>query len=487
MYSPSLEEMKALDHQGYRQIPLKKEIYSDFFTPIMVLKKCKAVTDHCFILESHEQSSTWGRYSFIGYDPKHEVTCNNGRLTVDGIDKGRKNPTKFLREVMQRHKTMKLSGFPTFTGGFVGFFAYDYLKYSEPTVTFGNSSNAHFKDVDLMYFDECICFDHERQKIMIIVNVDADHIESDYPKKCQRIEEIERMIKMDYMDMSDPLRLKGPFMPMFSKEEYCAKVEEVKHHIVEGDIFQAVLANRIEAKCSGSLLDTYRVLRTTNPSPYMFYFYSSSLEVAGASPETMVKLSGDTLYTFPIAGSRPRGKTEAEDQALEEELKHDEKELAEHNMLVDLGRNDLGKICQIGSVKVHKYKEIMKFSKIMHIASEVQGTIKEGEDALSAIETMLPAGTLSGAPKIKACSIIGELEKVKRGIYGGAIGYLDFTGNMDTCIGIRLAYKKSNKVYICSGAGIVYDSKPENEYQECLNKAAAVIEALKIANGGIDV
>jgi anthranilate synthase component 1 len=209
--------------------------------------------------------------------------------------------------------------------------------------------------------------------------------------------------------------------------------------------------------------------------------------VAGASPETMVKLSGDTLYTFPIAGSRPRGMTEAEDRALEEELKHDEKELAEHNMLVDLGRNDLGKICQIGSVKVHKYKEIMKFSKIMHIASEVQGTIKEGEDALSAIETMLPAGTLSGAPKIKACSIIGELEKVKRGIYGGAIGYLDFTGNMDTCIGIRLAYKKSNKVYICSGAGIVYDSKPENEYQECLNKAAAVIEALKIANGGIDV
>jgi anthranilate synthase component 1 len=403
------------------------------------------------------------------------------------VDKGRKNPTKYLREVLSHNRAMKLKGFPTFTGGFVGFFAYDYLKYTEPNITFGNGSNAHFKDVDLMYFDEVVCFDHERQKIMIIVNVDAHNIERDYPEKIHRIEEIERIIKMDYMDMSDPLRLRSDFMPMFTKEEYCEKVKEVKHHIKEGDIFQAVLANRIEAKCSGSLLDTYRVLRTTNPSPYMFYFYSSSLEVAGASPETMVKLTGDVLYTFPIAGSRPRGKTEAEDQALEEELIHDEKELAEHNMLVDLGRNDLGKIAKVGTVKVNKYKQVMRFSKIMHIASEVSGTIREDEDALSAIETMLPAGTLSGAPKIKACSIIGELEGVKRGIYGGAIGYVGYNGNMDTCIGIRLAYKKASKVYVCSGAGIVYDSVPENEYQECLNKAAAVIDALKLADGGIDV
>lgn len=487
MFYPSLEEIRSLDTTGYDMVPVKKEIYSDFFTPVTVLKKLKSVSDHCFILESHEQSHTWGRYSFIGYEPKHEVTCNNGRLSVDGVDKGRKNPTKFLREVLSHHKAMKIKGFPTFTGGFVGFFAYDYLKYTEPKITFGNGANAHFKDVDLMYFDEVVCFDHERQKISIIVNVDVHDLDHDYPKKVKRIEEIERIIKMDYMDMSDPLRLKSDFLPMFTKEEYYEKVNEVKHHIKEGDIFQAVLANRIEVKATGSLLDTYRVLRTTNPSPYMFYFYSSSLEVAGASPETMVKLTGKQLYTFPIAGSRPRGKNEAEDLALEKELLSDEKELAEHNMLVDLGRNDLGKIAKVGTVKVNKYKEVVRFSKIMHIASEVSGEIKENEDALSAIETMLPAGTLSGAPKIKACSIIGELEGVKRGIYGGAIGYIGFNGNMDTCIGIRLAYKKASKVYVCSGAGIVYDSKPENEYQECLNKAAAVIDALKLADGGIDV
>lgn len=487
MLSPTLEEMKAMNVEGYDHIPLKKEIYSDLFTPVRVLKKLKSVSDHCFILESHDQTKRWGRYSILGYNPKHEMTCNNGRLSVDGKDKGRKNPTDYIRQVMNRHKALKLEGFPPFTSGFVGFFAYDYLKYTEPEITFGNSQNAHFKDVDLMYFDECVCFDHDRQKIMIIANVDAHHIEEDYPKKVERINEIERIIKMNYMDIPDPLRLKGPFTPMFTKKEYCEKVEEVKHHIREGDIFQAVLANRIEVKAAGSLLDTYRVLRTTNPSPYMFYFYSSSLEVAGSSPETMVKLKNNQLYTYPIAGSRPRGKSEEEDQQLSKELLKDEKELSEHNMLVDLGRNDLGKLCKIGSVKLTKYQEIMRFSKIMHIASEVTGTIAEGKDAMDAIETMLPAGTLSGAPKIKACSIIGELEQVKRGIYGGAIGYLDFAGDMDTCIGIRLAYKKSNTVYICSGAGIVNDSVPETEYQECLNKAAAVIEALKLANGGIDV
>jgi anthranilate synthase component 1 len=258
-------------------------------------------------------------------------------------------------------------------------------------------------------------------------------------------------------------------------------VESAKKYIREGDIFQIVLSNRLTVPFQGSLLNTYRVLRTINPSPYMFYFSGTDVEVAGASPETLVKLDDGVLHTFPLAGTRQRGKTEEEDRAMEAELLRDEKELAEHNMLVDLGRNDLGKISRFGSVQVEKLHSIERFSHVMHIGSTVRGTIREEFDALSAIEAVLPAGTLSGAPKIRACQLIGELENNKRGIYGGAIGYIDFTGNMDTCIAIRIAYKKNGKVFVRSGAGIVADSVPEKEFEECLNKAKAVLSALEQA------
>ena len=258
-------------------------------------------------------------------------------------------------------------------------------------------------------------------------------------------------------------------------------VETAKHHIREGDIFQIVLSNRLSAPFEGSLLDTYRVLRTINPSPYMFYFSGTDVEVAGASPETLVKLKDGVLHTFPLAGTRPRGKTDEEDKALEESLLHDEKELAEHNMPVDLGRNDLGKVSKFGTVQVEKLHSIERYSHVMHIGSTVRGEIRDDRDALDAIEAVLPAGTLSGAPKIRACQLIGELENNKRGIYGGAIGYIDFTGNMDTCIAIRIAYKKNGRVFVRSGAGIVPDSVPETEYQECINKAKAVVSALTLA------
>lgn len=242
-----------------------------------------------------------------------------------------------------------------------------------------------------------------------------------------------------------------------------------------------MLSNRLSASFAGSLLNTYRVLRTVNPSLYMFYFSGTDVEVAGASPETLVKLENGLLHTFPLAGTRPRGKAEEEDKALEAELLADEKELAEHNMLVDLGRNDLGKISEFGTVQVEKLHSIERFSHVMHIGSTVQGKIRKDKDALDAIEAVLPAGTLSGAPKIKACQLIGELENNKRGIYGGAIGYIDFSGNMDTCIAIRIAYKKNGKVFVRSGAGIVADSVPEKEFEECLNKAGALLNALELA------
>ena len=258
-------------------------------------------------------------------------------------------------------------------------------------------------------------------------------------------------------------------------------VEKAKNYIHEGDIFQIVLSNRLSAPFEGSLLNTYRILRTVNPSPYMFYFAGTDVEVAGASPETLVKLEDGILHTFPLAGTRPRGKTDEEDKALEEELLADEKELAEHNMLVDLGRNDLGKISKFGTVEVEKLRSIERYSHVMHIGSTVRGEIADGYDALDAIEAVLPAGTLSGAPKIRACQLIGELENNKRGIYGGAIGYIDFTGNMDTCIAIRIAYKKNGKVFVRSGAGLVADSVPEKEFEECLNKAKAVLDSLTLA------
>ena len=374
---------------------------------------------------------------------------------------------------------------PPFTGGLVGYFSYDYIKYSEPSLTLDAKEDEHFKDMDLMLFDKVICFDNYRQKIQLIVNCKTDNLETNYHQAQRQLSDMADLILHGEAAEEKPLHLKSEFRPLFSKDAYCEMVQKGKDYIKEGDIFQVVLSNRMEADMEGSLLDTYRVLRTSNPSPYMFYFSSEDVEITGASPETLVKLEHDKLYTFPLAGTRKRGETEAEDQRLEQELLADEKERAEHNMLVDLGRNDIGKISRIASVEVVKYMEIERFSHVMHIGSTVTGTIREDKDAVDAVDAILPAGTLSGAPKLRACEIINELEDNKRGIYGGAIGYLDFTGNLDTCIAIRLAFAKNGKVYVRSGAGIVADSVPEKEYEECINKAKAVMNALKEADGGI--
>lgn len=391
------------------------------------------------------------------------------------------DPDSHIREVLSRYKSPVIQGMPTFTGGLVGYFSYDYLKYSEPTLRLDAKDTEGFKDVDLMLFDKVIAFDNLKSRIILIANVPTADIETGYVQAVAELEGMEELIRH-----GEPVKDTGGHMtsgikPLFSKEEYCSMVEKAKRHIFEGDIFQIVLSNRLEAEYEGSLLNTYRVLRTLNPSPYMFYFSGTDVEVAGASPETLVKLENGVLHTFPLAGTRPRGKTAEEDDRLEKELLADPKELAEHNMLVDLGRNDLGKISRFGTVEVEKYHCIEKYSHVMHIGSTVRGQIREDRDALDAVDAVLPAGTLSGAPKLRACQIINDLENNKRGIYGGAIGYIDFTGNLDTCIAIRIAYKKNGKVFVRSGAGIVADSVPEKEYQECINKAAAVVKALEAA------
>ncbi|KZX11093.1 anthranilate synthase component I family protein [Methanobrevibacter filiformis] len=509
MIFPSLKQSKTIINQhDCKNIPIGCEILSDIKTPMEVLKILKENNKHCFMLESVENLEKWGRYTIIGFDPILEITCENSFLQIKGyknLNKTTKNPGKYIREIIHENRSPSLPEFPPFTGGLVGYFAYDYIKYSESSLNFDqdNSKNQKlkssfeksfdesFKDVDLMLFDKVIVFDNFKQKMILIANIKVENIEEEYKKAVFKLKKLINLIKNDKSNSSlnsssnnsseNNFKLKGDFKPLFSKEKYSKMVDKVKNYIKEGDVFQVVLSNPLSCEIQGSLLDTYRILRTTNPSPYMFYFSSEDIEIAGASPETLVKLHNRQLYTFPLAGTRPRGGTEEEDKKLEKELLSDEKELAEHNMLVDLGRNDIGKISEFGSVKLDKYLSIEKFSHVMHIGSTVTGKLRKDKDYLDVIDAILPAGTLSGAPKIRACEIINELESNKRGIYGGAIGYISLSGNVDTCIAIRIAFSKNNRVFIRSGAGIVADSVPEKEFDECMNKAKAVLNALKLS------
>lgn len=487
---PTVEEAKTIAGTGqYRVIPVKEELYMDMLTPVETIRILKQISSHCFLLESADVTGNYGRYSFIGYDPELEIRCRNHRMTIRGQtiqeeDVG--NPGNVIRKILDENKAPHLEGMPPFTGGLAGYFSYDYIKYAEPGLQLVTDDEEDFQDLDLMLFRKIIAFDHYRQKISMIHHIDTTDLETNYRKAAMQMESLKRLLQEKNYAPNPPLVRKSPFRELFSKEEYCRMVKKAKEYIYEGDIFQVVLSNQMEADIEGSLLDTYRVLRTTNPSPYMFYFSGKRMEIAGSSPETLVKLEENTVSTYPLAGTRKRGKTEEEDRILEQELLNDEKERAEHNMLVDLGRNDVGKISRFGSVKVEKYMNIERFSHVMHIGSVVQGKLAEGKDAVDAIEAILPAGTLSGAPKFRACQIIDELERKKRGIYGGAIGYLDFAGNMDVCIAIRIAYTKNGKVFIRSGAGIVADSVPEKEYEECQNKARAVVEAILKGEGGCD-
>ncbi len=482
---PTIDEVKKL-YMDYKAVPLSTEIPM-CCTAIEVLKKLKTTSKHCYMLESVEDTRETGRYTFLGFDPKAEISCKDYKLTIIdeySVKHIEDNPKQYIKQLLDDHKSPRLDYLPTFTGGLVGYFGYDYIKYSEPSLNPDAEDDGNFKDVDLMLFDRVIVFDNKENNIILIANLLTKDVEKSYQIASKQIEIMKNVIETVEAEEPPKPVLKSEFKPLFSGEEYGKMVDKAKHYIREGDIFQVVLSNRLEAEMEGSLFGAYEVLRKLNPSPYMFYFSSDDIEIAGASPETLVKLDGKTLSTYPIAGSRPRGKTPEEDNALEEELLKDPKELSEHNMLVDLGRNDLGKISKFGTVRVEKYHEIRRFSHIMHICSTVKGEIRDDKSALDAVDAVLPAGTLSGAPKIRAMEIINELENDKRGIYGGAIGYIDLAGNMDTCIAIRSAYKKNGRVFVRSGAGIVADSVPETEHRECINKAKAVITALELSQKG---
>ena len=502
---PSLEEVRRIAERGeYERIPVRREILSDGFTTIEAVRRLRGASHHVFMLESAEPDERSGRYSFLGLDPSMEVTCLDGELKVRrnlgrpamGGGEGTApevetshvdHPGAFLREVLAAHRSPQLDGFPPFCGGLVGYFSYDYLKYSEPTLRGGDMGHADFLDMDLMLFDDVIAFDSYRQRVVLVTGVPTrGDLERGYREAEGRLDRMEDILRHGEPAKFEPLKLAEPLEPRFSRKRYCEMVRTAQHHIHEGDIFQVVLSDPVTASATGSLFDAYRLLRAENPSPYMFYFTSDDLELAGASPETLARLTDGRLFTYPLAGTRPRGATPEEDERLERDLLSDEKELAEHNMLADLGRNDLGRVAELGSVHVDEFHKILRFSHVMHIGSTVSACIAQDKDAVDAVDSILPAGTLSGAPKLRACQIIRDLEGYKRGIYGGAIGYLDFAGNLDTCIGIRLAYKKDGEVCVQSGAGVVADSVPEHEFEECRNKARAVVRAIEASEGGID-
>lgn len=484
MIKPSFDEILSLKDK-YSVIPVCKEIYADVVTPITLLRRIAQKSDKFFLLESIEGGEKWGRYSYLGFNPKSRLVYKNGTLTVTGegerVIKTNK-PYDALREYLADYKTPHFDDLPPFTGGLMGYYGYAMISVAEPVLKLRRGDT---NDFDLMMFDKVIAYDHLKQKLIVVVNMKTYDAERQYEKAKSDIQEIISIIT----DTSTLPKLESDenveFSSTYTKEEFCEMVEKTKKYIFDGDIFQCVVSRRFEADYKGSLINAYRVLRVTNPSPYMVYMNIEGEEIISTSPETLVKLQDGILNTFPIAGSRPRGKTKEEDDALENELVQDEKELAEHNMLVDLGRNDIGKISKFNTVKVTEYQKVLRFSKIMHICSEVEGEIKDGLDAFSAVEAVLPAGTLSGAPKIRACEIIEELEKTPRGVYGGALGYADFNGNLCTCIAIRMAVKTGDKVYVQAGGGIVADSVPENEYMESYNKALAVMNAVKNA-GEVD-
>lgn len=496
--------------------PVTCELFADELTPLMVLRRLQNVSRHCYLLESVE-NSTEGRYTFLGFDPSMEITCKNGHMRITAKDESElaglagttaaskvtasesetatdkfvlefdtTDPNPAIRAILARHKSSRKKELPPFTGGLVGYFSYDYLKYAEPTLRLDAPDEEGFNDIDLMLFDKVIAFDNLKKKLILIANARTEQGEAGIADAKAELAAMKNVVLNGSPAPRQGGKVTSEFRQLFDEQGFCDVVNQAKKRIHEGDIFQVVLSNRLDADFEGSLLDTYRVMRTTNPSPYLFFLASDDIEMAGASPETLVKLEGDTLRTFPLAGTRPRGATPEEDARIEAELLADEKELAEHNMLVDLGRNDIGKLSRYGTVKVENYLSIQRFSHVMHIGSTVSGQIAPDKDALDALSSVLPAGTLSGAPKLSACQIINDLERCKRGVYGGAIGYLDFAGNMDMCIAIRLVFKKNGRVFVRSGAGIVADSVPENEYRETINKAAAVRLALETAQGGLD-
>ena len=480
-------EMKS---QEVDFVPVAMEIFADTETPVSVFQRFNDTSSYCFLLDSVEGGEKWARYSFIGKDPLLTIRIKDCQAILqhrDGsVEKMEGNPYKIVETVMQRYRGAKVDGIPRLSGGLVGSFGYDLIRSIEnlpnPPKDDLNLPTCHF-----MVVDEIIVFDHLKQKLLLIINMPTEgDLQLNYENTIQRLNSLERIIRdsrfyQPYIGRKNTPASNHGISSNMDKKYFCKIVERAKEYIVNGDIFQVVLSQRFSMPALNEILDVYRYLRVSNPSPYMYFLKFGDYSIVGASPEMLVRCEDGIVETCPIAGTRKRGKTPAEDVQIEEDLINDPKELAEHVMLVDLGRNDLGKISKFGTVKVTEYMKVLYYSHVMHIASTVRGDLREDLTVFDALQAVFPAGTLSGAPKIRAMEIIDELEPTKRGIYGGAIGFLSFDGNLECCITIRTILFKDGMAHIQAGAGIVADSVPEKEYEETENKAGALIRALKEA------
>ena len=487
MIYPNFEEVKALA-EGYDFVPVAMDEIADTETPVSVFMRFKDTSPYCFLLDSVEGGEKWARYSFIGRDPIATIRIRDNTAVMqyrDGsAERIKGNPFRIVQSMLDRFRTPRVAGLPRLSGGAVGYFSYDMARSVErlpdPPPDALRMPDCHF-----MIADEMIVFDHLKQKLTIIVNMPVKgDLELNYQRACERLESVSRIINgARWMAGSAPKPAACAVEPVgnMSREQYCDMVKRAKDYIVNGDIFQVVLSQRLSAPFVADPFEVYRRLRVSNPSPYMFYLKLDDYAVAGASPEMLMRCEDGVVETCPIAGTRRRGATPEEDEALAAGLLADEKELAEHMMLVDLGRNDIGKVSEFGSVKLTELKRVLKYSHVMHISSTVQGRLRQGLTAFDALMAVLPAGTLSGAPKIRAMEIIDELEPTRRGPYGGAIGYISFDGNLDCCITIRTILFKDGMAHMQAGAGIVADSVPEAEYEETLSKAGALVRALREA------
>ena len=479
------QEKTRLLAQGHKMVPVILETQIPQYTPSEAAMRL-GTSQKIFLLESADCGNDSGRFSYLGIEPEMTLRILNNN-TVLTTAKGERteecaDPAALIDRILTENATPDIPGLPPFTGGFAGAFAYDFYKYTETTLQMNNPNPDSLNDADLMFFRTIAAFDHQMEKLYLITNIPARTEEADYLEAVARLSEF--ALLLDHSQTEEiPKTITGEIDNGADIEAYGQKVEKAKEYIRAGDIFQVVPSNRIriEAGSGCSLFPVYERLRAENPSPYMYYLNFGDFEAAGSSPETLIRKTGTCLLTVPIAGTRPRGADEETDRKLQNDLLSDPKELAEHNMLVDLARNDIGRIAKTGSVSVKDYLHIRRFKRVMHLCTTVTGTIKPELTAMRALCSMLPAGTLSGAPKIRACEIIEELETEKRGLYGGCAGYIGTNGNTDLCIAIRTAFRKDSSIIVQSGGGVVADSDPDSEYMETRHKAGAVLEALEEA------
>src|SRR5579862_2232133 len=489
MLQPDFKEFARLAREA-TLVPVVKSVGADLLTPVSAFLAIAQKESHAFLLESVERGEQIGRYTFLGAAPYMRVRARHGKVE---IERGRKrevvdeNVFEVVKSLLRQHRPAIVAGLPPFTAGAVGYFAYDVVRHLEKIGEHAKD-DLSLPDAELMFFDRLLAFDHVRHQIHIMATADVSREtpRRAYDRALKDIATLERKLRAPlHLRKRPPVRGKLRIHHSTDRETFLDNVRRTKEYIAAGDVFQAVLSQRFDFEPGVEPLDVYRALRMVNPSPYMYFLRMGDMHVLGSSPEMLVRVTGRKLEYRPIAGTHPRGRDEAEDHRLEEKMRTDEKERAEHVMLVDLGRNDLGRVSDYGSVRVDDLMYVERYSHVMHLVSALESRLREDRDALDAFAACFPAGTLSGAPKVRAMQIIEELEPVRRGIYGGSVLYADFAGNLDSCIAIRTVLMKGRRAYLQAGAGIVADSDPESEFQECLNKAQAIVRAVEMARAGL--